>query len=203
MTEVLPISEDQRDCLQEISNVAMGAAAEALAGFSKVFVELSIPVIRYLKPADITDALVSLQGEELVSGVVQEYSVGDLKAYALTVITESSFQDLAEQTGLPISNEQEAVLLLMELSKTITGVCLPGLAEQLGLDTAMVVGDPAVVALHSPLSEFALGEISQWEYVLTTEINYHLEGHPFNCDLLLVTPDSSIAQLAPALEALL
>ena len=203
MSEPLPITEDQRDCLQEVSNVAMGAAGEALAAFSKVFVELSIPKIRYIQPDHLPEALASLQGGELISGVVQEYKIGSLQAYALTVITESSFQDLSEQTGLPISNDEESVELLNKLSKTINDVCLPVFAEQFGINAPEFVGEPKVAALHLPLAEMTLGEISQWQHVLTTEINYHLEGHPFNCDLLLVTPDSSIAQLGPALDSLL
>lgn len=203
MTEALPITEDQRDCLQEVSNVAMGAAAEALAAFSKVFVEMSIPKIRYIKPAELPEALASLQGGDLISGVVQEYKVGSLQAYALTMITEPSFQDLSEQTGLPISNDDEAVALLVKLSETINDVGLPVFADQFGDVSVEFVGEPKVAALHQPLSGLTLGEISQWKNVLTTEMNYHLEGHPFNCDLLLVTPDSSVAQLAPALESLL
>ncbi len=203
MTETLPITEDQRDCLQEISNVAMGAAAEALAEFSKVFVEMSIPKVRYIKPSELPEALASLRGGDLISGVVQEYSVGSLQAYALTVITEPSFQDLSQQTGLPISTDEEAVDLLKQLSKTITDVCLPVLAEQFGISGVELVGEAKAAALHQPLSNMTLGEISQWQHVLTTEMNYHLEGHPFNCDLLLVTPDTSLQQLTPALDELL
>ncbi len=203
MTEPLPITEDQRDCLQEVSNVAMGAAAEALAAFSKVFVEMSVPKIRFIKPAELPEALASLQGGDLISGVVQEYKVGSVQAYALTMITEPSFQDLSEQTGLPISNDEEAIALLAKLSQTINNIGLPVFAEQFGAVSMEFVGEPKVAALHQPLADLTLGEINQWSNVLTTEMNYHLEGHPFNCDLLLVTPDSSVAQLAPALDSLL
>ncbi|MGH1371306.1 MAG: hypothetical protein ACRBBW_04665 [Cellvibrionaceae bacterium] len=203
MTDPLPITEDQRDCLQEVSNVAMGAAAEALASFSKVFVEMSVPQIRFIKPAELPKALASLQGGDLISGVVQEYKVGSLQAYVLTMITEPSFQDLSQQTGLPIGNDEEAIELLVKLSQTINGVGLPVFAQQFGLRDVEFVGKPKVAALHRPLAEVTLGEINQWDNVLTTEMNYHLEGHPFNCDLLLVTPDSSVAQLAPALDSLL
>lgn len=203
MSDTLPITEDQRDCLQEVSNVAMGAAAEALAAFSKVFVELSIPQIRYIKPEALPEALASLQGGDLISGVVQEYKIGSLQAYALTMITEPSFQDLSQQTGLPMTSDDDAIALLTRLSETINDICLPGLAEQFGGVEVEFVGKAKVAALHQPLAEVTLGEINQWPHVLTTEINYHLEGHPFNCDLLLVTPDSSLSQLAPALDSLL
>ncbi len=41
-------SEDQRDCLQEIVNVAMGQAGDSLARLLEVFVTLSVPKIQTL-----------------------------------------------------------------------------------------------------------------------------------------------------------
>ena len=42
----LALTEDQRDCLQEVVNVAMGQAGDSLARFLEVFIHLSVPRIR-------------------------------------------------------------------------------------------------------------------------------------------------------------
>ena len=42
------ISEDQRDCYQEITNVAMGQAADRLARLLNVYVILPIPKINII-----------------------------------------------------------------------------------------------------------------------------------------------------------
>jgi len=212
VSQPLPFTEDQRDCLQEISNVAMGAAGEHLASFSKVFVELSIPVVRANKAEDLVDALVSLQGLETVSGVAQRFEVGPFSVgggetstivgCALVAITESSFRDLAQQREVCIESDADAQKLLMQLADTITHVCLPMLTEQLGV-AAPVMPTSEVASLHVPLAEFKVPQIDGWSGLTTVEINYHLEGHPFNCDLLLILPDSATASLCKALDALL
>lgn len=202
MSLASPFTEDQRDCLQEISNVAMGAAGEKLAEFSKVFVELSIPVVRSINSQDLVDALVSLQGLEAVSGVVQPFEFGSISGCALVAITESSFRDLAQQRDAAIDSDEDAQALLVQLTETITHTCLPMLAEQLDV-AAPVLGAPEVASLHVPLAEFHITQVASWTRLTTVEINYHLEGHPFNCDLLLMLPDSATAALCSTLDTLL
>jgi len=202
MSLALPFTEDQRDCLQEISNVAMGAAGEKLAEFSNVFVELSIPVVRTIDLQDLVDALVSLQGVEAVSGVVQPFEFGAVSGCALVAITESSFRDLAQQRDVTIENDEGAQALLVQLAETITHTCLPMLAEQLDVE-APVLAAAEVASLHVPLAEFNIPQVASWTRLNTVEINYHLEGHPFNCDLLLMLPDSASVALAAKLESLL
>ena len=68
------LTEDQRDCLQEITNVAMGQAGSHLARLLDVFVVLSIPHVSVLNPTDIAMALQSLNREsrnDIVHGVCQ------------------------------------------------------------------------------------------------------------------------------------
>ena len=205
----LPLSEDQRDCLQEIANVAMGAAGESLAGLTKSFVELSIPVIRAIRPAQIPMALRSLAngdegGQETgkkVSAVAQAFRTSATDGYALVVITEPSFNDLARASGRNIDSDAVAAELLLELASTINNTCLPGLAET--LESAVEIDDPEVLSLHVDLADLHFDTISTWERAVSVEINYHLEQHPFNCDLLLLYPEAAIDNLRQALDRLL
>ncbi len=57
MTQTTSLSEDQRDCLQEISNVAMGQAGDHLARLLDSFVILSVPHVPILTPAEIAMAV--------------------------------------------------------------------------------------------------------------------------------------------------
>jgi chemotaxis protein CheC len=59
------------------------------------------------------------------------------------------------------------------------------------------------VSLHTPLNDFTFADIAGWDNFISTEINYHLENHPFNCDLLLLFPDESLDDLKIKLDALL
>ena len=46
----LSFTEEQRDCLQELINVAMGLAIDKLARFLNTFVHLQVPAIGLVVP---------------------------------------------------------------------------------------------------------------------------------------------------------
>jgi chemotaxis protein CheY-P-specific phosphatase CheC len=202
MSLPLPFTEDQRDALQEIINVAMGAAGESLAAFAEVFVQLPIPVIRYLEPNDLKSALSAVDEGEKISVVAQRFTTDANEGFALVAITESSFRDLSEFTGREVTSDAVASELLTDLAATIASTCLNRLSEM--AEVPMTPAEaPEVVTLHSPLHEFSFADILGWDSVVSAEINYHLENHPFNCDLLLLFPESGIEDMKMRLDALL
>ncbi|GAB1256723.1 hypothetical protein [Aurantivibrio plasticivorans] len=201
MSGALPFSEEHRDCLQELCNVAMGAAGESLADFAKVFVNLSIPKIRYIQPSQISEALSSLHGVDRVSSAAQFFSMGEHGGYSMVVITDPSFEDLASTTGRELVNDEARKQLLLDLTLCINNTCLPQLAEL--MESSIEVCEPDLLSLHVPLEQLAFTDIASWDHVVSVEINYHLEDHPFNCDLLLLLPDEVVEALVEALESLL
>lgn len=202
MSELLPISEDQRDALQEICNVAMGVAGESLAEFSGVFVELPIPKVRYIEPQNVVDALAQLRGDDRVSGAMQSYATGELLSYSLVVITETGIDDLATQLSAPSATPEQRADILMRLNDTITQACIPVIQEQLDLPV-MQTGNAQLIAQNVLLNEFTAPQLAQHQKLLSVEINYHLEGHPFNCDLLLLIADDAIDFLTSSIDSLL
>jgi len=208
MSLPLPFSEDYRDCLQEVSNVAMGSAGESLALLTGQFVQLSIPVIRCMPVESVTEAMASLQGYDRVAGMAESFSVGALEGAALLMITESSFQDLSEFVGQDVTDEKVAIALLKKLSHHVGVTCLERFAEQ--LQEPLTLQPEIVAAMLIELQDFSLQRLdlpafqgSNGETVgsmISIEINFHLENHPFNCDLLLLIPDSSVVNLIAHLE---
>lgn len=203
MSEPLPISEEIRDAMQEICNVAMGAAGESLALFSGVFVELPIPKIRFVKPQAVTEALAGLGGEDKISAVMQSFAMGETpNNQALVAITETGLNDLAQQRGVALESPDDAMALLKELATVIVDNCLPHIAEQLELDN-LTQGELQTVAASQLLENVQIPEIVGGGHLLTAEINYHLEGHPFNCDLLLLMPEAGLERTIERLQRLL
>ena len=79
------LTEEQRDCLQEITNVAMGQAGDRLARLLDVFVVLSIPHVSVLNPTDISMTLHSLNhdsDDQRVHGVCQGFIGGGIAGEA-------------------------------------------------------------------------------------------------------------------------
>ena len=55
----------------------------------------------------------------------------------------------------------------------------------------------------SPLEALQLQDIAGWDTAISIEINYHLEDHPFNCDLLLLFNDQSADEIRMVLDGMI
>jgi len=66
MNNQIQLSEDERDCYQEITNVAMGQAADRLARLLGVYVVLPIPNVNIIEVNEFKMTLKSLEGMPLL-----------------------------------------------------------------------------------------------------------------------------------------
>ncbi|WP_020209660.1 hypothetical protein [Gilvimarinus chinensis] len=199
------LNEDQRDCLQEIANVAMGQSADRLARLLDVFVVLSIPTVGILTRNDIAMALQSLQQSNTevthgLTGVCQGFIGGGIAGEALLIFNGTNYHDLATllryQQSEGIKNE-----LLMDTTNVLGGACLHSLAKQ--LDTHFSLGPPTLLNGNPDLASSLQERETGWSEALVIEINYSIEDHKVNCDLLLVISENCIDGLLEKLNYLL
>lgn len=198
------LTEDQRDCLQEITNVAMGQAGDRLARLLDVFVILSIPHVSVLKPTDIAMALQSLnkEGEETIFGVCQGFIGGGIAGEAMLIFNDTDYNDLARLLKYDLNPDEHARNeLLMDTANVLNGACLKGLAEQ--LDTHFSFGPPMLLGHHFNIKDLLQSNNMRWKEALVVEINYAVENHRINCDLLLVIAEHSVTGLVEKLNYLL
>ena len=200
-------TEDQKDCLQEIVNVAMGQAGDSLARLLEVFVTLSVPKIQTLRPEEVRQALRCFVDANYVSAIRQSFQDDEgqngLRGEALIVFGDDSFKELAELLAYEdeeLSEEAEEELLL-DISNVLSGACLTGIADQ--LDDDLVYSAPSFLGQHISVDRLFEKDQMQWEMALSVEINYTLENRSFNCDLLLLMPDTAIDFLAHKLDKIL
>lgn len=202
MSATLKLSEDYRDCLQEVTNVAMGQAGDRLARLLDTFVVLSIPHIEIMSPADIAMALQSIDGSDSVSGVCQGFIGGGIAGEAVLLFNDTSFSDLARLMNYDDELDEQAEReLLMDTTNVLFGACLKGIAEQ--IDMSFSFGPPMVLGQHQRLSEFFNVKTALWQKALVTEINYKIEGYNISCDLLLILTEDSVELLCKKLDYLL
>lgn len=198
------LTEDQRDCLQEITNVAMGQAGDRLARLLDVFVILSIPHVSVLKPTDIAMALQSLnsEGEDTIYGVCQGFIGGGIAGEAMLIFNDTDYNDLAKLLKYDLNPDEHARNeLLMDTANVLNGACLKGLAEQ--LDAHFSLGPPMLLGHHCNIKDLLQSNNMRWKEALVVEINYAIENHRINCDLLLVIAEHSVAGLVEKLNYLL
>lgn len=203
MTAML-LSEDQRDCLQEIANVAMGHAADRLARLFDAFVVLSIPQVGILTPSDIAMTLESLRDQngesEPLTGVAQGFIGDGVAGEALLLFNGTRYQDLAELLKYDYNPDLNRELL-MDTSNVLGGACLHGLARQ--LDTHFSLGPPHLLDQSEDLDRLLTQRDLDWKSAAVVEINYTIEHYRINCDLLLVVSENCIAGLLEKLDYLI
>lgn len=202
MAEILQISEDHRDALQEVTNVAMGQAGDRLARLLDTFVILSIPHIEVMRPSDVVMALHAIDANESVSGVCQGFIGGGIAGEAMLLFNDTSFVDLAKLMNYDDELDEQAEReLLMDTTNVLFGACLNGIAEQIDMNFSF--GSPMVLGQHQKISEIFSMDNARWDSALVVEISYELEGYNVNCDLLIIMTDDSLDLLFKKLDYLL
>lgn len=185
------LDEEMRDVFQEVSNVAMGRAADLLARLLDTYVVLPIPVVNLLERSELHMALTALDEFESVSAVCQGFVGSRIAGEALLIFNDTSFQDIAELTNFAGDITPQIELeLLMDIANILIGACLKGLAEQ--LDVAFSQGQPVLLGQHLKLDDLVTGRTGVWKKALTIEIHYRLEKRDVDCDLLLLFTEDSL-----------
>lgn len=200
-------TEEQRDCLLETINVAMGQTGDALARLLGTFVQLTVPGVDSTTRNALPDALRRYLGDiDRVAAVRQGFfSAGEtigLRGECFVLFGDDSYRQVAEliayEDELDVQSEHE---LLLDVSNLLAGACLNGLAEQLG--EVLSFTPPALVGTELAVDHILDTSTLQWDQILLIAVNYRLEHRSFDCTLVLMMPATAIAGLAQALDRIL
>lgn len=195
-------SIEYRDCIQEISNVAMGQAADLLARLLNVFVKLPIPNVNVLEVSELEMALTHTEQEGTYSAVCQGFIGSGIAGEALLIFSDSSFNDIAKLLNYQGELDRTAELeLLMEIASILVGACTNGIADQLDINFSQ--GHPVVLGQHVKVGELIHANAKRWTQTLTIEITYEIENYNVTCDLLLLFTEDSLDNLYKRLSYLM
>ena len=202
MAQAIKLSEDYRDCLQEVSNVAMGRAADLLARLLDVYVILPIPNVNLIEISELHMALSSLEDTQSISAVCQGFIGSNISGEALLIFNDTSFSDIAELTHFKgLIDKNIELELLMDIANILIGACLQGVSEQ--LDVKFSQGQPVVLGQHIKVPELIDSAKKRWKQTLAIEINYTIENRNINCDLLLLFTEDSLSVLNDKIDYLM
>lgn len=196
------LSNDLRDCLQEISNVAMGQAADLLARLLGAFVQLPIPNVNLIEVSELHMALKSVEDTASTSGVCQGFIGPGVAGEALLILNDSSFSDIARLLEYKGElNDVAELELLMDVANILIGACLKGFSEQ--IDIGFSQGHPVVLGQHCSVSDLIKTNQQRWQKTLAIEISYAIENYDVKCDLLFLITEDSLDTLSYKLSYLL
>ena len=196
----LNLNEDQQDCLQEIINVAMGQASDQLARYLDTFVYLKVPSIEQVSSQSLTHTL--YPSDQAVAVVSQGFfGYEGIRGEALLIYEPKDSDRLADLLGYEpeeLSVEEQ----IIDLSSILTTTFLNVFANQ--IDNQMSYSAPRLLSSSkTAISEHIEHQSFSWDLALKVKITYQVTDYSFNCDMILLIPESAIVNIKTVIDRIL
>ncbi|TYL48918.1 response regulator [Marinomonas sp. IMCC 4694] len=189
------------DCLQEVSNIAMGRAASVLANMLNVFIKLPVPKVNILEVGELQMALDYSVKEDSCSAVSQGFVGAGVAFETLLIFSDSSFPDMAKLLNVAETiNSVVEVELLMDVSSVLVGPFIDAFGKQLNIDFSH--SHPALIAQHVKVADLVNAKRAKWKRTLAVEIVYEVENYQISCDLMMLFTEDSVSVLENLLSYL-
>ncbi|TCK08433.1 response regulator [Marinobacterium mangrovicola] len=182
-----------QDYYQELSNIALGSAAERLAQLLGVFVQLPVPRVRLIEGEEISALLEQVRIESgSADTLCQGFLGAGIAGEAMLVFDQHSLEDMAKLMQLDGDmTPQLKRELLMDIANVLISAYLGALGDQIQVHFSQ--GPPVILGSHCDLPPSA--ELERWQQTLTIELGYRVEGYDISCNLLLLFTEDSLAAL--------
>jgi len=201
---LLDFSQDEKDILQEVMNIAFGQVAADLAEIIDVMVLLSVPKVTLLLGKDFPSYLSDKLHLSPPFDIIEQSFSGKLNGIAFLVFPAGSgkklvtmFDDYKEAPqGKELARLEKETLI--EVGNILTGACVGKLAEQ--LKEVAYYTSPRLVMGSSPTWEPPGNLIAKDSVVILVKTEFKFESNDVNGFLFLITNQESFSWLKQALN---
>lgn len=202
MSSNINLTEDEKDCLQELMNVAYGSATAAISEILDAFAKLSIPKIKIINASDLKTYLsdeLKLNEEHLVS--LQQIN-GILSGENMFVIDKQSAKNISHKFGLEDDeiNNEEIYDIVLEITNILSSSTIGKLAED--IEASVSFSAPTIVNLTS-VNQLNNLFINKYEKVIIISTQLRFEDLNINAELLIFTTDNSILYIKEKINKIL
>ena len=200
-------SEEEKDILQEIMNIAFGNATADLASIIDIYVVLNVPDIHVIGMGDLPkylDKTIKLKGE---SSIVEQKFWGDFNGSGLLVFPDRTGKDLI----CILDNSQEdpferpiAILeqeMLVEIGNILIGACVGKVADL--LNTFVTYSPPQAITQTGESKSSLIESFDTNQSAIIMKTIFEFEKKNINGFLLIITNSESIGWLRKALHSFL
>lgn len=189
---MISLSEDERDALQEIMNISMGQAANAMARLIQTKVTLSVPAIRTMTPQDFQAMIHGMSN----SWFARQSFLGTLRGEVITSLQKEGCEAIAELMDFELPLDHSATEeLVLEVTNILSAACLQGFTSQLELSAQL-----AMPAFYYPEKT---PQDADWSSILLMDVDFRIEQMQFDARVLIGLSEGSTSQLLVPIRALL
>ncbi|MDY3203621.1 MAG: chemotaxis protein CheX [Arcobacter sp.] len=202
MESKINLTEDEKDCLQELMNIAYGSATAAITEILDAFAKLSIPKIQIINASELKSYLskeLNLDEEHLVA--LQQIN-GTISGENMFVIDKKSAKNIAYKFGLDEDeiNDEEVADIVLEITNILSSSTISKLAED--IDTNVSFSAPSIKTLTS-INQLNNLFISKYEKVIIISTQLNFEDLNIQAELFIFTTDNSILYIKEKLNKIL
>jgi chemotaxis protein CheY-P-specific phosphatase CheC len=204
----LPFTEDERDQLGEIVNIAMGRSGAALAEAFDGFVNLRVPEISQVEMADLDAARQRLSSAYPRISILHQEYLGELAGTIAVIYGPASYAALRAVLGFDERDgdgQRQREELLLELGNALAGTFVLEFGALLGMRTGM--RPPRIAAFDLPVLEgvqHLFGGMAEWSReTMLIDIVFHLEGHDLPFELMVTVMPQCVPVVRRALTSTL
>ena len=198
--DTITLTEDEKDVLQELMNVAYGDATAVVAEMLDAFASLSIPNIKIMQTSQLLNKFHNLKDESYFFST-QAFN-GRFSGECAFFIDDQSAQNLAKHLELETQEDLDDAIL--ELTNVLTSSLTTHLAREMGAEVKFSLPNINKISSTQLDTNQSFQDYSQ-VIVIDTQLNF--KDQKINGKIFILTKDGSIEwlknQLNTILEALM
>jgi chemotaxis protein CheC len=202
MESKINLTEDEKDCLQELMNVAYGSATAAITEILNAFAKLSIPKIQIINANELKSYLSKELNLEEAHLVALQQINGTISGENMFVIDKKSARNIACKFGLDEDeiDDDEVADIVLEITNILSSSTISKLAED--IDTNVSFSAPSIKTLTS-INQLNNLFISKYEKVIIISTQLIFEDLNIQAELFIFTTDNSILYIKEKLNKIL
>ncbi|MBA4367132.1 MAG: chemotaxis protein CheC [Desulfobacterium sp.] len=198
-------SEDEKDILQEIMNIAFGNATADLAEVVDIYVMLSVPNIQVIGIGELPFYLKDTIKDDGESSIVEQKFWGSFKGSGLLVFPSGSGKDLLAFLDDRADYHHEGTAAatlekggLLEIGNILIGACVGKVSEL--LSTFVTYSPPQVLQGKSSDYNYLIEHFDPMQTAIVMKTIFTFKEKDINGFLLILTNHESIDWLRKALH---
>ena len=190
------LTEDEKDVLQELMNVAYGSATAVVADMLDAFASLSIPNIEIMDVNQLLSNFHSLKSSSYFFST-QAFN-GEFNGESAFFIDETSAKNLA--THLELENSDDLDDAILELTNVLTSTLTTKLADE--MNTAVSYSLPNISKV--PLEDIVeVQTFKQYTQAIVIDTQLDFQDQKINGEIFILTKNDSIQWLKAKLNTIL
>jgi chemotaxis protein CheC len=208
MTETNILSDDERDILQEIMNIAFGSATEELVQVIDIYIHMNVPEVQVMRAKDLPVYIHDNVSQDSISSVVEQKFWGDFKGSGVLVFPGKTDRDLVNL--LDNSSSTDDILddrplqtlqheVLMEIGNILIGACVGKISDL--LNTFVTYSPPQTIIDSVNEFSYLADSFSEDQTAIILKAVFEFEKKNLNGLLFILTNEESMEWLRQALVA--